>query len=38
MRVVVAGATGWAGSALSIGIAEAPDMDLVGAVSRSRSG
>jgi len=38
MRVVVAGATGWAGSALSLGIAEAPDMDLVGAVSRSRSG
>lgn len=37
-RVVVAGATGWAGSALSRGIVEAADLDLTGAVSRSRAG
>lgn len=37
-RVVVAGATGWAGSALSRGIVAAPDMELVGAVSRSHAG
>jgi 4-hydroxy-tetrahydrodipicolinate reductase len=36
--VVVAGATGWAGSALSLAIVGAPDLDLVGAVSRSRAG
>jgi 4-hydroxy-tetrahydrodipicolinate reductase len=37
-RVVVAGATGWAGSALSTGIADANDLDLVGALSRSHAG
>ncbi len=37
-RVVVAGATGWAGSALSLGIVEAADMALTGAVSRSHAG
>ena len=36
--VVVAGATGWAGSALSLGIFGAADMDLTGAVSRSHAG
>lgn len=38
IRVCVAGATGWAGSALSRGIFEAPDMELVAAISRSRAG
>jgi 4-hydroxy-tetrahydrodipicolinate reductase len=37
-RVVVAGATGWAGSALSLGIVGAADMNLTGAVSRSHAG
>jgi 4-hydroxy-tetrahydrodipicolinate reductase len=35
LRICVAGATGWAGSAMSRGIFEAPDMELVAAVSRS---
>jgi 4-hydroxy-tetrahydrodipicolinate reductase len=34
----VAGATGWAGSALARGIAGAPDLELVAAVSRSHAG
>lgn len=38
IRVCVAGATGWAGSALAKAIAEAPDMQLVGAVSRTYAG
>ena len=38
IRVCLAGATGWAGSALSRGIFEAPDMELVAAVSRSHAG
>lgn len=38
LRVVVAGATGWAGSALSAGIAGATDLELVGAVSRTHAG
>ena len=38
IRICVAGATGWAGSALSKGIFEAPDLDLVAAVSRSNAG
>lgn len=38
IRVCVAGATGWAGSALSRGIFEAPDMELVAAISRSQAG
>ncbi len=37
-RVVLAGATGWAGSALALGIARSDDLELVGAVSRSRAG
>lgn len=36
--VVVAGATGWAGSALARGIIEAADLDLVGSFSRKRAG
>lgn len=38
IRVCVAGATGWAGSALSHGIFEAPDMELVAGISRSHAG
>ncbi len=38
IRICVAGATGWAGSALSRGIYEAPDMDLVAATSRNAAG
>jgi len=38
IRVCVAGATGWAGSALSRGIFEAPDMELVAGISRSQGG
>ena len=38
LRVCVAGATGWAGSALSKGIFEAPDLELVAALSRSGTG
>ncbi|UCD25591.1 MAG: 4-hydroxy-tetrahydrodipicolinate reductase [Gemmatimonadota bacterium] len=38
IRVCVAGATGWAGSALSLGIAQATDMELVAAVSRTHAG
>jgi 4-hydroxy-tetrahydrodipicolinate reductase len=34
-RVVLAGATGWAGSALARGIATCDDLEMVGAVSRS---
>ena len=37
-RVCLAGATGWAGSALSRGVLKAPDMELVAAVSRSHAG
>ena len=37
-QICLAGATGWAGSALSRGIYEAKDMDLMAAVSRSHSG
>jgi len=36
--VVLAGATGWAGSALAKGIAACDDLELVGAVSRSAAG
>lgn len=36
--VGVAGVTGWAGSALTRAIMEAGDLDLVGALSRSRAG
>lgn len=38
LKVCVAGATGWAGSALSRGILAAEDMDLVAAISRSQAG
>lgn len=38
IRVCLAGATGWAGAALSQGIFEAPDMELVSAISRSYAG
>jgi 4-hydroxy-tetrahydrodipicolinate reductase len=37
-KVVVAGATGWAGSALTRGIAQCDDLGMVGAVSRSTAG
>ncbi|MGZ8254088.1 MAG: 4-hydroxy-tetrahydrodipicolinate reductase, partial [Burkholderiaceae bacterium] len=37
-RVVLAGATGWAGSALARGIARHPDLELVAAVARSAAG
>ncbi len=38
LRIVVAGATGWVGKALIAAIAEAGDLMLVGAVSRSAAG
>jgi 4-hydroxy-tetrahydrodipicolinate reductase len=38
IRVCVAGATGWAGSALSKGIFAAPDMELVAGISKSQAG
>lgn len=38
IRVCVAGGTGWAGSALSKGIAHASDLELVSAVSRNHAG
>jgi 4-hydroxy-tetrahydrodipicolinate reductase len=38
LRICVAGATGWAGSALSQGIFAAEDMELVAAISRSNVG
>ncbi len=38
IRICLAGATGWAGSELSHGIFEAPDMELVAAISRSHGG
>jgi 4-hydroxy-tetrahydrodipicolinate reductase len=38
IRVCLAGATGWAGSALSQGIFAAPDIELVAGVSRSQAG
>lgn len=38
LRVILAGATGWAGSALARGIAAASDLRLVGAVGRQHAG
>lgn len=38
LRVCLAGATGWAGSALARGIGAAPDLRLVAAVARSAAG
>lgn len=38
IRIVVAGATGWTGSAVSKAVLAAADMELVGAVARSAAG
>jgi len=38
IRVIVAGATGWTGSAVARGVLAAEDMQLVGAVSRAAAG
>lgn len=38
LRVIVAGATGWAGSALARGIAETDDLRLVACVARAHAG
>ena len=38
IKICVAGATGWAGSALALAIAKSDDMTLVSAVSRTRAG
>jgi len=38
LRICLAGATGWAGSELARGIARAPDLALVAAVSRTHAG
>lgn len=38
LRICLAGATGWAGSALARAIVDAPDLELVAAVSRSQAG
>jgi 4-hydroxy-tetrahydrodipicolinate reductase len=38
MRVILAGATGWAGSALARGIARADDLQLVASVARKAAG
>ena len=38
IKVCVAGATGWAGSALAQGVFHAADMELVSAISRSNAG
>lgn len=38
MRVILAGATGWAGSAVARGIARSNDLELVAAVARSAAG
>jgi 4-hydroxy-tetrahydrodipicolinate reductase len=38
LRVIVAGVTGWTGSAVARGVAAASDMELVGAVSRAAAG
>lgn len=38
IRLCLAGATGWAGSALARAVAAAPDIELVAAVSRSHAG
>lgn len=38
VRISLAGATGWAGSALALAIAKADDLQLVSAVSRSHAG
>ncbi len=38
LRIVVAGATGWTGAAVTRGVLAADDMDLVGAVARQSAG
>ena len=38
LRVIVAGATGWTGSAVAKGVLDAVDMTLVGAVARNAAG
>ena len=38
LRIIVAGATGWAGSALARGIARSDDLRLVGAIARASAG
>ncbi len=38
IRVFIAGGTGWAGSALSKGVFNTPNMELVGALSRTHKG
>ncbi|MBN8713857.1 MAG: 4-hydroxy-tetrahydrodipicolinate reductase [Xanthomonadales bacterium] len=38
LKVCIAGATGWAGSALARGMAAAPDLELVAAVGRRHAG
>ncbi len=38
IQVCLAGATGWAGSGLSRGIYDAPDLELISAISRSSAG
>jgi 4-hydroxy-tetrahydrodipicolinate reductase len=38
LRIVIAGATGWVGKALVAAVTAAPDLQLVGAVSRSHAG
>ncbi len=38
IRIIVAGATGWTGSAVAKGVLDADDMALVGAVSRAAAG
>ena len=38
LRVIVAGATGWTGSAVAKGVLDAADMTLVGAVARNAAG
>jgi 4-hydroxy-tetrahydrodipicolinate reductase len=38
LRVVLTGVTGWAGRELALGIAAAPDLELVGGTSRTHAG
>jgi 4-hydroxy-tetrahydrodipicolinate reductase len=38
VRVCIAGATGWTGSAIARGVVEAPDLELASGVSRSAAG
>lgn len=38
LKICLAGATGWAGSALVRGIINSPDMELISAISRSHAG